>query len=134
MNYTPCSSKIMCVIALSVIIFLVITGIIVSCVASKNNGNEASAQIELDLLMFQIENKIIDLNTLNDREYIKITHKFSALINSIGKIKSPKEHYFRLNFSRAPETLDKMVEIIMDKENNIFEWELLPWQNTAFHM
>jgi hypothetical protein len=27
-----------------------------------------------------------------------------------------------------------MVKIILDNENKIFGWELLPWQNTAFHM
>jgi hypothetical protein len=126
--------KIVCIIVLSVIIFSIILGIIVSCVTSKNNGNGTLAQIELNLLIFQIENKIINLNILDDQEYMEIAHKFAALINIIGKIKSPKEHYFRIYFSRAPETLDKMVETITDKEHNIFEWELLPWQNTAFHM
>jgi hypothetical protein len=126
--------KIVCRIALSVIIFSVILGIIFSCITSKNNGNETLAQMELNLLMFKIENKIINLNTSDDQEYIKIAHNFTELINIIGKIKSQKEHYFRVYFSRAPETLDKMVEIIMDKDNNIFEWGLLPWQNMAFHM
>ena len=126
--------KIMCIIALSLVLFSVIAGVIFACAGSKNNGNKTLAQIELDLLMFQIKNKIINLNTLNDKEYIETAHKFSSLINIIGKIKSQKEHYFRIYFSRAPETLDRMVEIITDKESNIFEWELLPWQNMAFHM
>jgi hypothetical protein len=27
-----------------------------------------------------------------------------------------------------------MIKIILDKENNIFEWELLLWQSMVFHM
>jgi hypothetical protein len=117
------------------IVCLVVSGTIVSCVGSKNKrNNKILAQIELDLLMFQIENKIINLNALTDGEYIDLSHRFSALVNVIGKVKSSREHYFRINFLRAPKTLDEMIKIIMDKENNIFKWELLPWQNMAFHM
>jgi hypothetical protein len=123
------------IIIFSIIIFLVITGTIFSLTISKDNGNnKALTQIELDLLMLQIENKIINLDTLTDQEYIDISHKFAALISLIGKIKSSREHYFRIYFSRAPKTLDEMVKIILDKENNVFGWELLPWQNMAFHM
>jgi hypothetical protein len=126
--------RIVCIIVLSAIVFLSVAGAIVSCVGSKNKNNKTLAQIELDLLMFQIENKIINLDTLTNQEYIDIAHRFATSINIIGKIKSQKEHYFRIYFSRAPETLGEMVKVIMDKENNIFEWELLSWQNTAFHM
>jgi hypothetical protein len=125
----------MCVSVLSLIIFFVIIGLIISCTTSKNKkNNKILTEIELNLLMFKIENKIINLNTLSDQEYRGVTHKFVTLINHIGKIKSSKEHYFRNYFSRAPQTLDEMVKIITDKENNIFEWELLPWQKMAFHM
>jgi hypothetical protein len=123
------------IVVFSIILFAVTIGIIVSCAGSKNiTDNKVLAQIELELLMFQIENKIIKLDTLKDREYIDLGYKFAALINVIGKIKSKKEHYFRIYFSKAPETLDEMVKIILNKENNIFEWELLPWQSMAFHM
>jgi hypothetical protein len=109
--------------------------VIISCAISKNKeNNKILSQIELNLLMFKIENKIINLDTLSDQEYIDIGHKFVTLINIIGKIKSSKEHYFRNYFSKAPQTLDEMVKIIMNKENNIFKWELLPWQKMAFHM
>jgi hypothetical protein len=124
-----------CIIIFSIIFFVVIMSIIVSCVGSRNvTNNKVLAQMELDLLIFQIENKIINLDTLSEHEYIDMGHKIAALINVIGKIKSEKEHYFRNNFSRAPETLDKMVKIIQEKESNIFGWELLPWTNMAFHM
>jgi hypothetical protein len=84
--------------------------------------------------MFQIKNKIINVDTLSDKEYIDLGHRFAALVNEIGKINSQEIHYFRIHFSRAPKTLDEMIGIILDKENNIFEWKLLPWQNMAFHM
>jgi hypothetical protein len=124
------------ILILSIIIaFLAVSGTIVSCIGSKNKGNnKILAQTELDLLMFQIENKIINLDVLTDGEYIDMGHRFSALVNVIGKVRSSREHYFRINFSRATKTLDEMIKIIMNKENNIFEWELLPWQNMAFHM
>ncbi|MDR1029386.1 MAG: hypothetical protein LBL76_00775 [Treponema sp.] len=127
--------KITGISVLSIIVFLAITGVIMSCTTSKNKeNNKILVQTELNLLMFQIKNKIINLDTLSDQEYIDVAHKFVTLINSIGKIKSSKEHYFRNYFSRAPQTLDEMVKIIMNKEDNIFEWELLPWQKMAFHM
>ena len=77
--------------------------------------------MELDLLMFQIENGIINLNTLNDQEYIDLGYKFAGLVNIIGKTESQKIHYFRTYFSRAPNTLDEMEKIIVDNENNIPE-------------
>jgi hypothetical protein len=123
------------IIILSIITFFVIIGIIASCVGTKGTkNNKTLAQIELDLLMFQIVHKIINLETLSDKEYIDIGRRFAVLINAIGKIKSEKEHYFRNYFSRAPKTLDEMVKIILEEESNIFEWKLLPWTNMAFHM
>jgi hypothetical protein len=127
--------KITYIAILSVVTFLVATGVIVSCVSSKDKKqNKTLAGIELDLLMFQIENNIINLETVNDQEYIEFGHKCATLINTIGEVKSSKVHYFRIHFSRAPKTLDDMIKIIMDKEDNIFKWELLPWQSMAFHM
>jgi hypothetical protein len=127
--------KTKCIIIISVITFFIITGIIVSCTISKNIvNNKTLVQIEFNLLKFQIENKIINLDILEDMEYINLGHKLAGLINVIGKIKSKEEHYFRTNFSRAPKTLDEMVKIIINNENNLFEWELLPWQSMAFHM
>jgi hypothetical protein len=84
--------------------------------------------------MFQIRNKIINVDALSDEKYIELGHRFAALVNAIGKTNSEEIHYFRIHFSRAPETLDEMTRIVLDKENNIFEWKLLPWQNMAFHM
>jgi hypothetical protein len=43
------------------------------------------AQIELNLLMFQIKNKIINVDTLNDKEYIDIGHRFATLINILTR-------------------------------------------------
>jgi hypothetical protein len=119
----------------SAITISVAAGITVSCVNTKDNGsNKVLARMELDLLMFQIENKIIRLDALSDKKYIELGHKFSGLVTIIGKTESQKTHYFRAHFSRAPGTLDEMAKIILDSENNIFAWELLPWQNMAFHM
>jgi hypothetical protein len=123
------------IILFSIVIILAIAGITGSCISSKEDGNNRTlAQIELNLLMFRIKNKIIDVDTLSDQEYIDLGHKFASLVNIIGKINSQEIHYFRVYFSRAPKTLDEMIRIILGNENNIFEWELLPWQNMAFHM
>jgi hypothetical protein len=126
------------IIFCSILTILVIVGIIGSCTSSKNNGNNGNnrtlAQIELNILVFQIKNKIIDVDTLSDKEYIDVGHRFATLVNIIGKVKSQEIHYFRIHFSRAPKVLDEMIKTILDNRNNIFEWELLPWQNMAFHM
>jgi hypothetical protein len=118
-------------IVLSILVCSLIVGITVSCASSNN---KTIANIELDVLMYKIEHTIINIDALSDVEYIELGHKFAALVTVIGKVTSQNIHYFRNNFSRAPERLDEMVEIILDKENNIFEWELLPWQSMAFHM
>jgi hypothetical protein len=123
------------IILFSIVVVFVSVCIIGSCASSKNNGNNRTlTQIELNLLMFQIKNKMINVDTLSDKEYMDLGHRFAALVNIIGKINSQETHYFRIHFSRAPKTLDEMIRIILDTENNIFEWKLLPWQNMAFHM
>jgi hypothetical protein len=123
------------IILFSIAVVFVSVCIIGSCTNSKNNGNNRTlVQIESNLLMFQIKNKIINVDTLSDKEYIDLGHRFAALVNIIGKINSQEIHYFRIHFSRAPKTLNEMIGTILDNENNIFEWKLLPWQNMAFHM
>jgi hypothetical protein len=123
------------IILFSIAVIFVSVCIPGSCARSKNNGtNRTLARIELNLLMFQIKNKMIHIDTLSDKEYIDLGHRFAALVTIIGKINSREIHYFRTHFSRAPKTLDEMTRIILGNENTIFEWKLLPWQNMAFHM
>jgi hypothetical protein len=123
------------VIIVYVIAFLAIAGASVSCASSENKeNNKTTAQTELDALMFQIENGAINVDTLNDKEYRELAYQFAALINGIGTIKSSREHYFRTYFSRAPKTLDEMVMVVLDRENDIFEWELIHWENMSFHV
>jgi hypothetical protein len=122
------------IIIFSMIMVLIILGITASCVGLKNNGNnKILAQMELDILMFQIENNIINLEALNEMEYIEIGHKVSELINIIGKVKSEKEHYFRINFSRAPLTLSEMINTIQIN-NSLFKWKLMTPGYAVLHM
>jgi hypothetical protein len=120
-----------CIVVL-ITTFVVLSGIIVSYASSKNN--KTLAQIEFDVLMFQIETGIINVEALSDGEYMDIGHKIAGLITVIGKVKSPGEHYFRNYFRRAPETLSEMTAIIMNDENHIFAWQLSTAQNARFHM
>ena len=123
-----------CIIVFSISIILIFTGIIVSCAGLKNaRQSKILAKMELDILMFQIENKIIELDTLNEMEYINIGHKVSELINIIGKVNSEREHYFRINFSRAPLTLTEMIYIIKTN-NSLFKWKLMTPGYAVFHM
>ncbi|GHU86743.1 hypothetical protein FACS189476_00530 [Spirochaetia bacterium] len=117
-----------------IIIVVLVIGIIVSCVGTKYQKNNILTQIEFDALKFQIENKIINLETISDEEYIKIALKISEHIVKKDGPKSENEHYFRNNFSRGPDTLSEMVEIIKNNENNIFGWKLLPPGKSIYHM
>jgi hypothetical protein len=113
---------------------LIIVGIIVSCAGLKNTGKSGIlAQMELDFLIFQIENKIINLNTLNDQDYINFGRNVAELMNIIGKVKTEKEHYFRNYFSRAPLTLSEMIDTIQ-RNNSLFKWELMTPGYTLLHM
>jgi hypothetical protein len=108
--------------------------IIVSCAGLKNNGqNKILAKMELDTLVFQIENKIIKIETLNEMEYINMGHKVSGLINIIGEVNSEREHYFRINFSRAPPTLAEMIYIIKTNKS-LFKWKLMTPGYSVLHM
>jgi hypothetical protein len=122
------------IIMFSISIILICTGIIVSCTGLKNNGqNKILAKMQLDILIFEIENKIINLETLNEMEYINMGHKISELINIIGKVNSEKEHYFRINFSRAPPTLTEMIYTIKTN-NSLFKWKLMTPGYAVIHM
>jgi hypothetical protein len=122
------------IVLLTILIVLIITGITVSCKGLQHTGKDKIlAQIELDILMFQIKNKIINLDTLSDQEYINIGHNVVELINIINKVKSEKEHYFRNYFSRAPLTLSEMIDTIQ-KNNSLFNWKLMTPGYTLLHM
>jgi hypothetical protein len=84
--------------------------------------------------MFQIENKIINLESLNDEEYIKIALRVGELFVKKDGPETEREHYFRNNFSRGPNTLSEMVEIITQDKNNVFYWKLLPPSKSIYHM
>lgn len=121
-------------ILFSVLMVLIITGIIVSCAGLKKlEKNGIEAQMELDFLMFQIKNKIINLDILSDQEYINIGRNVAELINIIGKVKSEEIHYFRNYFSRAPLTLQEMMDTIQ-KNNSLFKWKLMTPDYTLFHI
>jgi hypothetical protein len=120
------------IVSLAVLFFTFFIGISMILYAKPNSN--LAATLELNLLMLQIETKIIDLDKINDQEYINIGRKFVSLIIAVGEVKSEREHYFRNRFLRAPKTLDEMVKTIMDKENNMFGWKLLPMGKMAFHM
>ncbi|MDR2477056.1 MAG: hypothetical protein LBD18_04635, partial [Treponema sp.] len=112
-------------------------GLCLLCVnACALGGNEtlqkAAAKVELSALMFQIENGLINIDALQDAEYISLAIKICALIDMKEKI-SEGEHYLRTRFSRAPATLYEMAAIIIETDNSLFCWRLSTWQDTAFH-
>jgi hypothetical protein len=111
----------------------IITGVVVSCAGMKGSTeNKISAQIKLDYVIFQIKSGIIDIDTMNDEEYISIGYKVCNLISIVDRI-SKSEHYFRNYFSRAPLTLDEMIETIQKNESP-FKWKLVTPNNSIFHM
>jgi hypothetical protein len=92
------------------------------------------AQFEFGIMRLQIENKIINLDELSDEEYIKIGEKVSELCIRKEEPISESEHYFRNCFSRAPNKLSEMVELITEGKDNIFGWRLLPPGKSEYHM
>jgi hypothetical protein len=100
----------------------------------KRQGTKTMAQTQLNLIMFQVENGIIHLNTMDDDEYIELALNICKLIDEKGGVKSKKEHYFRNHFSRGPNTLSEMVDTIAIGDNRMFCWQLMPLEDTVFHM
>src|SRR5690242_5861341 len=88
----------------SIIIILIplLIGILVSgfLILQNSKSKDILAETEFSFLMFQVENGFIDIEKLNDREYIELGKKAAELINRIGKVATEKEHYFRNHFSR----------------------------------
>jgi hypothetical protein len=125
--------KILVIIAIVIFLVIISSVVIISFVYMKKSNKNPLASIELNMIMFQVEHGIININTLDDKQYIELAHKVCKLIDDIGFV-NEKEHYFRNYFSRCPETLDEMIHLIKGTENNIFGWKLVPWQSTAFHM
>jgi hypothetical protein len=125
--------KTLIIIAFVVLVLLVSSIVIVSCAFMKKSTKDHVATAELNLIIFQVERGIINLNTLDDKQYSELALKVCKLIDKTGSV-SQREHYFRNYFSRCPDTLDEMINIIINTENNTFGWKLISWQDTAFHM
>ena len=121
------------IIAIAVFVLFISSIVIVSCAFTKKSTKNHLATAELNLIIFQVEHGIINLNTLDDKQYSELALKVCKLIDGSGSV-SQKEHYFRNYFSRCPDTLDEMINIIINTENEIFGWKLVSWQDTAFHM
>jgi hypothetical protein len=104
-----------------------------SCVTDAGETmKKSAAEAELRLIMFQIENRLVNLNALPDVDYIALALKVCALIDTKRTV-SEREHYFRNHFWRAPATLDDMVRVITETDNTPFGWRLSTWRETAFH-
>ncbi len=85
-------------------------------------------------VMDAVESGELDLHALNDDDYIDLAERVCLLVDAKGGVSTPKEHYFRNNFDRAPATLDEMVNTICNTENEPFHWRLLPISSTLYHM
>ena len=96
-------------------------------------NHQKETQIELDDLMAQVENKTLDLDAMSDEEYMGVAYTVCGLVDKIGKV-TKAAHYFRNCFTRAPGTLDEMLEIIRHKQGGTFGWKLVNRQSTRFHM
>jgi hypothetical protein len=99
----------------------------------NSKSKDVLAEIDFSVLMFQVENGFIDIEKLNDSEYIALGQKAAELINRIGKVATKKEHYFRNHFSRAPQSLTNMIDTIKN-DDSLFKWRLMLPGDTAFHM
>jgi hypothetical protein len=97
------------------------------------SNNHDIATIALKKIEYDIKNKIIDIDKLNDKEYISLALNICELFEKKGNVISMEEHYLRNYFSRGPDTLDEMIETI--KTNNIvFGWMLMKPEDTLLHM
>lgn len=106
----------------------------VSLIEEQLNNQKTAANLALSKLINDVSLGVIDLDKLSDEEYIHLGLEASQLIDLKGGVSSANEHYFRNRFSRAPATLDDMVDTILNHPEDPYKWELMPIDSALFHM
>lgn len=105
-----------------------------SLMEEQLQDTSAAAEMALRRMMSDVEGGLIELDSLTDAEYKAIARQLCYLIDRKGGVYSRDEHYFRNNFSRAPATLEEMVQCITQTPNTVFGWRLMPPKSTYLHM
>ncbi len=101
---------------------------------SELPNSPAAATLALGKLMADVEGGKLNMEGLSDADYITLAETVCYLVDAQGGVQSAQQHYFRNQFSRAPQTLDKMVQTIRQNPQNPFGWRLLTPAETLYHM
>jgi hypothetical protein len=93
---------------------------------------KTSADIILKKIMAEINDGIINIEKLNDEEYISLAKNICIFFETKETVDTAEEHYLRNHFSRGPETLSEMIDTILNN-NAAFGWKLLSPNETVLH-
>jgi hypothetical protein len=93
---------------------------------------KTSADIMLKNVMAEINNGIINIEKLNDEEYISLAKNICTFFEIKETVDTAEEHYLRNYFSRGPETLSEMIDTILNN-NVVFGWKLLSPDEAVLH-
>ena len=70
--------------------------------------------------------------TVSDENWLNFCLFFNECVQTYGKV-DEELHYFRLKLNRAPATLEEMMKISMNLDNDS-KWVLFSPEKTAYHM
>jgi hypothetical protein len=93
---------------------------------------KTSADMLLKKIIAEIHNGTINIEELNDEEYISLAKNICIFFETKETVDTAEEHYLRNYFSRGPETLAEMIDTILNN-NVVFGWKLLPPGETVLH-
>ncbi|MDR2193130.1 MAG: hypothetical protein LBP19_01465 [Treponema sp.] len=93
---------------------------------------KTSADIMLKRIMTKINNGIINIQKLDDEEYISLAKNICIFFEIKETVDTAEEHYLRNYFARGPETLSEMIDTILNN-NVVFGWKLLSPNEAVLH-
>jgi hypothetical protein len=93
---------------------------------------KTSADIMLKNVMAEINDGVLNIDKLNDEEYISLAKNICTFFETKETVDTAEEHYLRNYFSRGPETLSGMIDTILNN-NVVFGWKLMPPDETVLH-
>lgn len=94
---------------------------------------QSSNTMMLGQIKRELQNGNITIDALNDTEYRNLALNICNLFANKGNVDTEEEHYLRNYFSRAPQTLSEMIDIIQN-DNVVFGWKLLTPDYALLHM
>lgn len=105
----------------------------------KNNQQKIREYVQkedlsLDNIIELVSNNPTFMQSISQQDCLIFSQIVCYLVNEQGNVQNTQQHYFRNFMEKSPETLDEMVQMILNKKDNVFGWRLVPVNSTLYHM